>query len=398
MTTNETWDRRALGALLMAYAFFAPLSIAVSEPLLLLAVFVWIYGLVRGRETGGLKGNPYAVPVLTFILVALLTNLWALHPDETLHRAHRLFFLLAVFALPSAFGRDPAAAPERARQAVLCFVAGAALRGLYDVVRVVVAVARGQDILYTGNMRDPQMYMVAVCFLGAALVHRKETGGHPLRLVALAAAAAGLVLHFKRGVWFATALSASAMGAAARRWKAIGVVALCALTLLAVPWTRERLVMLQTEVHYRFGGRYTLWAGVAPKMLREYPQGIGWSGTRSSDFARYSRRVQRKLNHLHNNLLQVALETGWVGAAVWSWWMLTAAWVMYAAYARARVRRDAAAWLCLGTLGAFLGLLFDGVVEYNFGDTEILMLLCFLMGLSCLLARTAGGAAGNAAS
>ena len=40
------------------------------------------------------------------------------------------------------------------------------------------------------------------------------------------------------------------------------------------------------------------------------------------------------------------------------------------------------AGIALGSLAAFCGVMLNGVVEYNFGDSEILMLLCALMGIS----------------
>ena len=44
-----------------------------------------------------------------------------------------------------------------------------------------------------------------------------------------------------------------------------------------------------------------------------------------------------------------------------------------------------AAGIALGVLGAFCAVMLNGVVEYNFGDAEIFMVLCFLMAMSALV-------------
>ena len=38
-----------------------------------------------------------------------------------------------------------------------------------------------------------------------------------------------------------------------------------------------------------------------------------------------------------------------------------------------------------GVIGGFCTVMLNGVVEYNFGDAEIFMILCFLLGLSALV-------------
>jgi O-antigen ligase len=159
-------------------------------------------------------------------------------------------------------------------------------------------------------------------------------------------------------------------------------VVLCAVALVFVPQVRDRLQLLGQEWSDRQGGRHVLWTKVAPAMLKQYPLGMGFKATKHEDFLPYAANVQPKLNHLHNNVLQVTLEMGSAGLAAWLGWMVLTFWILYGA---SRGGTGEAAQLALGALGAFCALMFNGMVEYNFGDSEILMLLCFLMGLSCVI-------------
>jgi O-antigen ligase len=382
--TAGRWDQRVLEFLLLAYALLAPISIALSEPLVYAAGPIWLYGTIRRKDAGVFR-SPYFLPVALFALLAFASSLWALHPDVTLSKCHRLPLLLLVFVVGTVFGPDRAGGWESAGRSVILFVAGTTLRALYDVGRVSVELAYGVPLFSTGNMRDPQMYLTALCLLLALLLYPPRPGLVRSAALALAANAVGLVLHLKRGAWFAFGSAAAIMALAARRWKALGGIVVCAAALLLIPQIRERLVSLRDESSVRLGGRYVLWARVTPAILKDHPQGVGWAGVQYEDLQGYSRRVQLRLNHVHSNPLQVAVELGWLGLALWLWWMGTALWVMGTACRRTLRKRDDTAWLALGVFGAFCGLMFNGLVEYNFGDSEILMLLCFLMGLSLVV-------------
>jgi O-antigen ligase len=267
------------------------------------------------------------------------------------------------------------------------------VRAIYDIVRVPWQVAHGVSLYDTGNMRDPQMYLVSLCLLLAVLqygaMHRRR---RPLA-AAIVVQGVGLILHFKRGVWISFCLAICAMGAWTRRWRMLAALALLIALSLFVPQVRQRIALLREVTQTSTGGRAAMWSEVAPVLLREYPQGMGWSAVTHDDLAAHAAYIQPGLNHLHNNLLQVALETGWLGLAVWILWMGVALRVMW------RNARDAtgdlAASLSLGILCAFGGLLANGMVEYNFGDTEILMLMCLLMGWSAAITPRAQARGGS---
>ena len=82
------------------------------------------------------------------------------------------------------------------------------------------------------------------------------------------------------------------------------------------------------------------------------------------------------MNHLHNNPLQITAELGWPGLLVWSGLMLSALW-----FAWQRWRRRAGL-VELAGFGMLFGLMVNGLVEYNFGDLEIFMLLCVATGMA----------------
>ncbi len=377
---------------LTATAALLPLGITPAQTFATLAVLLWVVLAVRERD-GGLRRHPLAVPVLLFSAVALFASATGLRPAHSLAKCHRLFFVWLVFAVPFAAKR----APDRTAFVDglgLAFVGGAALLAVYDVVRIPLGALRGAWLYGLGNMRDPQFFMAGLLLLLAGRRHPLAAARPRWRAALAVLLAAAMVLHFKRGVWLAFMAATAFVALGQRRWRPVLVLAAAVLLLAALPPVRGRVAMMREEWTSLQGGRLDLWTKIAPRIIRDHPGGIGFAATRNEDLRAYGPVAEAKLNHLHNNVLEITLELGWAGLAAWGYWMLRTAVLMGRA---ARLARGAepGRTLALGTGAAFAGLMLNGLVEYNFGDGEILLLLLLLMGLAAALAapRAGSGAA-----
>jgi putative inorganic carbon (hco3(-)) transporter len=91
--------------------------------------------------------------------------------------------------------------------------------------------------------------------------------------------------------------------------------------------------------------------------------------------------------HMHNNFLQVASETGIPGLILWIWFMFRLAWDALTCHrhaagpsppAGARFRQEAL-MASAAALSAWVALMTAGMFEYNFGDSEVLTLFLFIM-------------------
>jgi O-antigen ligase len=128
--------------------------------------------------------------------------------------------------------------------------------------------------------------------------------------------------------------------------------------------------------------RVYMWrSGLA--MWREHPLlGVGPGGV-NRQYERYAlpEAVKKRTSHVHNTPLQIMVERGVVGLAAWLW--------IWAAFFLAGIRqlrrlppgasRERA--LVLGSLAAIAGFLIGGLSEYNFGDSEVVMVAWALMAL-----------------
>ena len=103
--------------------------------------------------------------------------------------------------------------------------------------------------------------------------------------------------------------------------------------------------------------------------------------------------LRRHTSHLHNTPLQIAVERGLVGLALWLWIFL--AFFVRAGRILRRVPPGAAAdrALVAGALAAVAAFLVSGLFEYNFGDTEVLLVTLAVMALPFVVERELEGRA-----
>ncbi len=405
---DDRGERMLRGALL-AFAASLPIAISPAQFFGFGALLIWAILRLRPGRPRNETPNPLAFPMACFIGWALIASALGERPAASFGRSHRYLMYLLPLAIPSAARRSPEGAPAFARRLVHAFLFGALCLGLYDVIQIPLNAARDTSVwLFSlGNMRDPQFHMTALLLLLSAgprataarvlppvgerprIFQRLHTPGalHPDRFALFATrtflAAAGLILHFKRGVWFATLLALAVPTAAQRRWRSALVAGAAVLILLCAPPVRERLAGLRAEWDGRRGGRRELWTHIAPAMIREHPLGFGPRAIRHEDLRAYG-RVEHGLSHLHNNVLQITAEFGWPGIAAWLAWMGLGA----AALVRTQKSwpRGSTEWrMAVGLLAAYTGLHVNGLVEYNFGTSEILMLYMLLLGIALSL-------------
>ncbi|HEU4869707.1 MAG TPA: O-antigen ligase family protein, partial [Pyrinomonadaceae bacterium] len=95
---------------------------------------------------------------------------------------------------------------------------------------------------------------------------------------------------------------------------------------------------------------------------------------------------RQPIGHMHSNLLQIALERGVPALLVWL--------ILIGLYVRMlwRIIRSEtdglSRGLALGALGGTIGFFTSGLVHYNWGDSEVVTIFYFIMGLCLVVERT----------
>ena len=96
---------------------------------------------------------------------------------------------------------------------------------------------------------------------------------------------------------------------------------------------------------------------------------------------------RQPIGHMHSNLLQIALERGVPALIVWL--LLLGVYArMLIRIIRASVDLPEARGLALGAYGGLAGFLVSGLVHYNWGDSEVVTVVYFIMGLTLVVERS----------
>jgi len=141
---------------------------------------------------------------------------------------------------------------------------------------------------------------------------------------------------------------------------------------------RDRLAMLETGLRLAIAHPLT---GIGPGQVKNvYP-------TEASPEA-----LRRSTSHLHDTPLQIVVERGVPGLGAW-----IAIWVGFFGAAWRVLRRippanEEARALVLGSMAAIAAFLVAGLFEYNFGDTEVLLMALAVMALPFVVERELAGA------
>ena len=375
-------EERAFAALLATVCTIT-FSIALGQLCAAVCLLLFLMGLfakqITWRNPPGL-GIAVAFVVFAIILSAILGDIAGLWT-----RVGRLFWFILIpvtASLVAVTGRD--------RKVIAAFLGGCAVLGVKDLVVYPILAWRKPlpdyltALIDKGSMTDGQMLMLGV--VGTVLILLmavKERRSMPWWWwVILLAQVAGLVINFKRGSWFCAMILIGIAVLLQLRWRAWVVMASLLVIFFALPPVQTRMLQLKREFNVEGGGRLTMWFKIAPALIRDHPAGIGFGCLTNEKMKQVFRHVEPNRNHLHANWAQVLVETGWAGLALYLVWMVkmllnNLAWVRRLRTATAAER--GVAWVALSILA---GLLLNGLVEYNFGDTELMFIYAVIMGLT----------------
>ena len=93
--------------------------------------------------------------------------------------------------------------------------------------------------------------------------------------------------------------------------------------------------------------------------------------------------------HMHSNLLQIGLERGMPALILWLAFLLVYARTLWRSLPSGATLEWVERGILLGALGGLAGFFTSGLVHYNWGDSEVVMVLYMIMGLTLAVLRPA---------
>lgn len=378
-------DRLEAATLAGLLAFVAALQVSIAAAGILLAVTIlcWLGCVATHQERVEVPRMFW--PLAAYAGVTVLSAIFSADPALSLTDCKQLFLFLIVPIVYRVARGDRALTLTTVIITVgaLSAVAGIVQYGIlhYDNLGRRPQGALSHYMTYSGTL------MLVAGAAAARLIHRQED--RIWAALVMPAVLVALALTFTRSAWVgACAALAVLMVIKDRRLLAVLPVAAALFIALAParitdrvysmfdlndPTNRDRVAMLQAGAQMVADHPLT---GLGPNMVRE-------------SYARY--RVPTAVEplnvHLHNVPMHIAAERGLPALALFGWFIVTVTVDMLR-----RLRSSPHPSLPAAGLAAVVAMLAAGLFEYNFGDSEFLMLFLVLVTLPYAVERPADSA------
>jgi O-antigen ligase len=373
MTSTPTGIERAGFWLLIASLGLVQFNLLAGQVAFGLAALTWLRLVISERSLGPLPG--FFGLLVGYAIATLASAAGSFDPRASLIDSKQLVLFLMV-PLVMRLARGPRA--MLALDVIMAVGAAGALLGVIESTML------GFDHLGnrpTGSLTHYMTYSGVIMLILSAAVARLLF--YPDQRVwpgiAIPALAAALALTLTRNAWIGALAATTCLLALRQPRLALVVPALVLVAVVAAPaGVRDRALSIFDPNDPSNRDRVQM-LGMGVQMVRDHPLlGVGPDMVKEV-YPRYRPpdAVHPTNPHLHNVPMQIAAERGLPALVLWLGFV-SAAFVGLLRLFRASEHRSLAA----AGLAAVVAMFSAGLFEYNFGDSEFLMLFLGLISLA----------------
>jgi len=355
-------------------------SIAVAQILLLIALACWLAILVVRRER--FEAPSFFWPLLVYAGATLVSAAFSTDPRTSLIDCKQLvLFLLIPLVYRFVNG-------TRAHTLLTVVLTCAAISAAFGIVQYGILHYDNLGQRPQGTLGHWMTYSGLLMIVIGVAIARVTFGNSDRTWAALVLPALGVAvaLTFTRGAAVG-ACAAVALLFALKDFRLFAIIPIMAAIFIALapgsithrfasifdskdPTNRDRFAMVHEGE--RMIAAHPI-VGVGPNMVeRRYAEYRGPDA------------VNQINPHLHNNPLQIAAERGLPALAIWLWFIVALVRDLWQRFSNGRQR-----FLSAAALATVVALLTAGMFEYNFGDSEVLMLFLILVTVPAAADRVA---------
>ncbi len=379
---NAGLERAAYYALL-AFVALLPFSIAASQVLLTCTGILWFVLIIRGHE--GFEAPKMFWPLAAYAGATLVASLFSVDPPTSFIDCKQLLLFSIV---PIVYRLLPG---RRALTVLDVIITAGAISAVIGVVQFGILEfdslgqrprgLLGMYMTYSGQL------MLIACAATARVLFRKDD--RLWTALVLPALIAALAATLSRNAWVGACVGIGLLFVIRDfRLFALLPVVLAGFIAFAPSQMTDRLYSSFRIKHLRHDTAATEASLLSNRdrlamvrsgfrIIKDDPlTGVGPDMIiKVYAYYRDPNAVQQLNSHLHNVPLQIAAERGLPALAIWLWFIFT--------LLRDFVRKRKGAYPALsnGALAVTVAMVAAGIFEYNFGDSEFLMLFLVLVTL-----------------
>ena len=402
-TTMSVSGARAMPALdrvadVLLLVFVAALQVQISAAQVVLTALLLCWAALLVRDRVRPSAPRFFAPLAAYAALTLGSALFSLDAAESLVDSKQLVLFLIVPAVYHIVGhRRPGDGHGMRASTVVDVIvtvgaAGAAVGIIqYGMLQYDNLGQRPQGTL-THYMTYSGVLMLVICAAVARLVFGSRERTWPALIMPALVVALSLTLG--RAAWVGTSIAVGLLLVLKDlRLTALLPVVIALIFALAPDSVTDRMMSVFDQRDPTRVDRLDMMR-IGAGIVRDYPlTGVGPNMVPRVYPEYQDPAADGRVNpHLHNVPLQIAAERGLPALGAWAWFVALAAAGLFRLFrtAQDRVLPGAA-------LAALTAMLAAGLFEYNFGDSEFLMLLLVLVTIPFAAARQQPGPANAAA-
>ena len=386
MSTDRTpLLERAAYVAMLGFAAAPQVSIAASGILLGLAAALWLALVLIHRERIEVPGMFW--PLLAYAGITLVASYYSANQEVSFLDSKQLV-LFAIVPIAYRLFRG-----DRSLTAIDVIITVGAINALYGIVQYGILDHDNVGRRVQGNLGHYMTYsgviMLVACTAAARVMFRRRD--RTWAALVLPAVVVALALTLSRNAWVGACAGIGTLFLLKDfRLVAILPVVLGVVVAFAPSSVSDRLYSMLTLDNARGASETDVASSQSNKdriamirtgvrIIRDEPlTGVGpdmviqvYPHYRDRQYA-----VQQLNPHLHNVPLQIAAERGLPALAIWLWFVVT----LLRDFLRRR-RTSSLPFIATAGIACVIAMLAAGMFEYNFGDSEFLMLFLVLVTL-----------------
>jgi O-antigen ligase len=364
---------------ILGVAAAVQLSIAVAQSLLTIAIACWAALVIMRHER--VEVPRFFWPLVAYSAITILSAAFSPQPRVSLVDTKQLvLFLIVPLTFRFATG-------DRGSTMITVIVSVGAITAAYGIFQYGILHYDHLSLRPRGTLGHYMTYSgLMMLVMGCALARILFGGSDRLwPLLVMPALAVAVAVTFTRSAWVGACVGAALLFSL-KDFRLVAVLPIVAAIFFAVagpnltsrfisifnlndPTNRDRVAMLEE------GGRMVRahpLLGVGPNMVQAL-----YADYRGPD------AVEQINPHLHNVPAQIAAERGLPALGIWIWFVSIVVIDLVRDF-----RGGGRKVLAAAGLAAMASMLAAGLFEYNFGDSEFLMMLLLLITLPFAAARS----------
>ena len=373
---------RATLVLLLCFVASLQISIAAANILLALMMVCWVGQMLQERTRPAAPS--FFWPLAAYAVATLIISAFSLDPRASLVDDKQLVLFVIVPAVYQI------ARGDRAALAIDVIVSVGAASAAYGIIQYGLFhydnLGRRPEGAMSHYMTYSGLLMLVICAAAARLIFGRR--GRMWPALVMPALVVALALTLGRSAWIGASVAVALLLALKDLRLTVLLPLFIGILFVIAPNTVSKRVMSIFDVQEPTNQDRLAMIEIGARIVHDHPlTGVGPNMIpRIYEQYRPDYAVNAVNPHLHNVPLQIAAERGLPALAIWL------SFIVSLLIAVARLFRSSSDRVPAATaLAAVAAMLAAGLFEYNFGDSEFLMLFLVLVTLPFAAARTETG-------